>query len=209
MFLLHISGNPLSPALETLHKSKFVGVRMGLFATCLNHLLQPFKFSPAPHAPLIIISILQLFEMLSAGANAFSWHNFMRFNNASHHRCPLTQTYTCRARSGEFFVYKAYASHLRRQKIRNICLKFSQPASSSWFFTGQLTECARWTASNCASLSRQCLREGEISVVCRQFELCSFLPFNICTTLDTAGRNECSHSRLNPRIADKRGTSTN
>ena len=135
MFLLHISGNPLSPALETLHKSKFVGVRMGLFATCLNHLLQPFKFSPAPHAPLIIISILQLFEMLSAGANAFSWHNFMRFNNASHHRCPLTQTYTCLARSGEFVVYKGYASHLRRQKIGNICLKFSQPAKIPCIFS--------------------------------------------------------------------------
>ena len=38
-------------------------------------------------------------------------------------------------RSGEFCVYKVVASHLRRQEIRNICLKFSQPASSHCIFT--------------------------------------------------------------------------
>ena len=38
-------------------------------------------------------------------------------------------------RSGEFCVYKVVASHLRWPKIRIICLKFSQPASSPCSFT--------------------------------------------------------------------------
>ena len=38
-------------------------------------------------------------------------------------------------RSGEFCVYNVVVSHPHRQKICNICFKFSQPASSFCFFT--------------------------------------------------------------------------
>ena len=55
------------------------------------------------------------------------------------HLCSATFMIPIRRRSGEFCVYRVVASHLRRQEIHIICLKFSQPALSPCIFNSYLS----------------------------------------------------------------------